>query len=328
MKNITSLDYTKFVFAFCTVFQHTDFLGGKDTYIGYLFDQGLFRITVPFFFIASGYLFYNSLKNNTHTRWFKTYIKVYIVWSILYIPVLIRLYNSLKTGEPLDLGTKYLTLNMIFGFGHLWFFPALLTAGLLMMLASKLSGKVLVVMGIGLYVIGTLLQYRANYAHNISTDIGALSDPIWYRNGLFMGFPYFLTGYLINKYSVQFSSNIYFLLAVVALTLEASLNYSMGKGTSDLLFCAPFVTIMLFNNLLNTPSKQTNTAVLREHSKNIYLFQIYAIQIAFHFVSGWLMISMLSAALCFGYSYLRIKSNKVSITSLLDKVFSRRVASK
>ncbi|HIA8257046.1 TPA: acyltransferase family protein [Escherichia coli] len=313
MKNLASIDYAKLLFAFCIVFIHTDILGGNGNYIGYITCQGLLRIAVPFFFIASGYFFYSTHQKKGTSKWFLQNIKIYITWTILYLPMQINLIGYIKGTAPLDINVTFLILNTIFGFWHLWFFPALIIAALITSVMTRLNDRTLIILCCVLYISGTLLQYRANYATYINRDLWSLATVFFTRNGLFMGFPLFMIGYLLKKYDLK-KVNPYILSCSIALVvLEASTNYLHGNHAFDMLFSLPLAGTLVFLKVLSINTDKKNTLAIREHFKNIYLIQIYAILFAKHFATEWLMITIITCGICIVYSYANLfKDNLVA----------------
>lgn len=313
MKNLASIDYAKFLFALCIIFIHTDIFGGNSNFIGYVTCQGLLRIAVPFFFIVSGYFYYSAIQKKTTSKWFSHNIKTYAIWTAIYLPMQISLIGYIKGAVPLDINVMLLSLNALFGFWHLWFFPALIIAAFLTSSLVKLSDRTLITLCCFLYLTGTILQYRANYASDINRDLWSLATVFFTRNGLFMGFPLFIAGYLLKKHNVR-RVNPYALLCSIALViLEASANYLHGNHAFDMLFSLPFAGIFVFLTVLNINIENKNTFTIREHSKNIYLIQIYAILFAKHFSSDWLMTTIITFIICIGFSFSNIaKDNLIS----------------
>lgn len=313
MKNLASIDYAKLFFAFCIIFIHTDILGGNNNYIGYITCQGLLRIAVPFFFIVSGYFYHSSINNNKTTKWFSQNIKTYVLWTLIYLPIIVGLLGYIKGVNPLATDLTYLSLNAVFGFWHLWFFPALIISALLTSILITMKDRFLITICCLLYVSGTILQYRANYAIDINRDIWSLATVFFIRNGLFMGLPLFLAGYLLRKNDTK-SDNKYLLIGSIALVIiEASINYLHGRHAFDMLLSLPLAAIVIFINVLNIKLKTKDTSAIREHSKNIYLVQIYAILFVKHFSSDWLIITIATCIICVLYSVINIfKDNFIS----------------
>lgn len=85
-RQYTSIDLFKFIFAIIVVMIHTTpFMDISETYSWY-FSNTFCNFAVPFFFVASGFLFFDKLdgeKGNEKQR-LKKYIthilKMYVVW--------------------------------------------------------------------------------------------------------------------------------------------------------------------------------------------------------------------------------------------------------
>lgn len=319
MKNLASIDYAKLFFAFCIVFIHTDILGGNDNYIGYITCQGLLRVAVPFYFIASGYFFFSTLQKNKSSKWLYQNIKIYLIWTILYLPIQIGLIGYIKGAAPLDINLTLLSLNTVFGFWHLWFFPALIVAALITAAIVRFNDRTLIILCSVLYISGTLLQYRANYATDINRDLWSLATVFFTRNGLLMGLPLFMLGYLLKKYDLKKVNPYILSFSIVLVVLEASVNYLHGNHAFDMLFSLPLAGALIFLKVLSINTVNKNTLTIREHSKNIYLIQIYAILFAKHFATEWLMITIITCGVCIIYSYANLFKDSL-IVSIRKKI--------
>ncbi|OKV10314.1 acyltransferase family protein [Escherichia coli] len=310
MKNFTSIDYAKLFLSFCIVFLHTDIFGGNNNYIGYITCQGLLRVAVPIFFVISGYFYYNSTQKKNNFRWFFSNIKTYVLWTILYTPIMIGVYGYLRNGDTLSTEITYIAFNLLFGFWHLWFFPALIIAAALTSMTKNISAHIIFPLWIVLYILGAYLQYRANYSLDINRDTWSLANVFFSRNGLFFGFPLFYAGFLLNKFSIHIKSNSLLIISIVLVIFEASVNYHYGNHAFDMLFSLPLASIVIFSKLSQINVNCKSTLTIRSHSKNIYLVQIYAIQISKHLSSDWMLITFFACIICIGYSYINIFSKK------------------
>jgi len=86
MKRNYAIDFIKFFAILAVVFIHTF---PSDNQMGYFVLDNLSRFAVPFFFVASGYLFGLKVSDNTLSfAYFKKYItkilKIYVSWLIFY----------------------------------------------------------------------------------------------------------------------------------------------------------------------------------------------------------------------------------------------------
>ncbi len=306
--NIHSVDYARFFFAICVLLIHTDFLGGNNNYLGYVFCQGLLRISVPFFFVTSGYFFHKTLNKNREGIWLWRNFKIYTVWMIVYFPLVTGMYRWVKGEGSLYLDFEFISFTILFGYWHLWFFPALLIAALLTTFTSlfKIKPWIVTVLCTALYLIGVYLQYRGNYANNVSRDSWSLANVAISRNGLFMGFPLFIAGYYINQFSINYKSLNLVLVSVLLVVTESSVNYYLGAPTFDILLTIPLPAIAIFLYLIQSGFVSKFRLDYSEHSKNIYLIQVYIILAVKELCHTWIGVTGLSLMLSCIYSLLLV----------------------
>ena len=97
-KTYYALDVAKFISAFLVVCIHTGPLLDVDATGNFILVQILARLAVPFFFVASGFLFfrkldfkreYNDYENKTQLKHYLWRLcKIYIIWTILYLSLI------------------------------------------------------------------------------------------------------------------------------------------------------------------------------------------------------------------------------------------------
>lgn len=156
-----------------------------------LFNQGLYRVAVPTFFVLSGYYLSDRLSQG---RWLSRTLsvaKLYLLWMAIYAPEWLRdvwssdghLYEIIKT--------------FVIGYWHLWYLSALLICIPLFAVFRSLSSSYLLIGGLGLFAVGQGMQY----------GFAIMESPLAYkfhywRNGLFFGLPFMLIGHLIRRHAL------------------------------------------------------------------------------------------------------------------------------
>ncbi len=226
MRNL-SLDYFKVFLAFCVVCLHGGFFYDINEVIGYLHVNGLFRIAVPLFFIINGYYFYNISSINSLKEWFFRVLSLYIVWTIIYLPVMIY-----------DLSVFQIFTYLFTGYFVLWYLVALLLAGLFLFFLKECSDKLLILISFVLLFFGYLIQSIGNMSL-FNGFIGEVFNfgPL-HRNFIFVGFPFVTIGYLIRKNNFDLSYKNSFLLSLfflIILFLESYMNYKFFHKSVDIL---------------------------------------------------------------------------------------------
>lgn len=134
----TQLDVLKFLLAILILLRHCG--------------QGLFEpssifmrimnvvspLGVPTFFAVSGFLFFNKERNsNSLWKYVWRVSKLYLVWTIIYLPLIIRSYQKkgmLNVCGMLDFARQFLFSGSYY---HLWFLPSLIVAIIFVYFISK-----------------------------------------------------------------------------------------------------------------------------------------------------------------------------------------------
>lgn len=212
-----------------------------------------------------------------------------------------------------------LTRALIVGDYHLWFVPALLGAGLLLYSLRNIGGNILLFLSMILFGIGVLMQYAGNY-HLVSINIvdKYLNVEYFYRNALFLGFPFFSVGYLINLYGLneRFSERVLFIACVFCLAFllaEVSANYLLLDGCegfdiyASLFLICPAVFMLIIK--LNLYGKGKNIMLMSSSIYFAHPFVIFVLSkfVVLHHSALFLCASIFSILM----SFLLIKLNKI-----------------
>lgn len=232
--------------AFMVVGLHAGFLREYSQFAEYLFVNGVFRIAVPIFFIINGFYFHSTLVNNTKENWFKRVCFLYVIWMAFYSPIWVGLASE-KT-SILDLIGVF-----IIGYHHLWYLSGVLGAAILTVLFRKVDDMLVVLIILGTFLIGVLIQYAGNYHLFESTTVDTVLNTDWvHRNFIFLAFPFFCIGFLINKHALHKrmsikTTSISALIGAILLITESYVNYYMPSrdGGFDnyiaLILVCPFI---------------------------------------------------------------------------------------
>ncbi len=239
--------------------------------INYAIVHVIARICVPFFFLTSGFFIEPIIKNKEklYKYIFKT-LKMYLICTVLYIPVLIDLY--LKEDTSLFRWLINFTKSFFFigSYQHLWYFVSLIWAVILLyLLVSRCSNeKIRICIIIILYIIGTI----GNAYHKTSNLYYKFFGTT--RNGLFMGLPFVFLGYTVrkNEHKIKKSKILYLFLTntgFVLMGLEAIFIYCFFNkhGQDMLLFLLPTALCMFISIVV---SCQSNIATKRKQGIGKY----------------------------------------------------------
>ena len=250
--------------------------------VGFVTSNILGRIVIPFFFVSAGYFMQIGL---THKQegYFRSYmlrlIRLYLIWSLLYIPFgMHKLSSMMEIHGWMWLGALAVGLLNTGTYYHLWYMAALIFAMLFCWLLSrKLSLKVLLGIGAGLFLIGLFETYNGLIAGGWLRQTLDLYLMFMFttRNGLLFGVLFVALGMFLAQHQrwrkiphpFRLAALSFILLVIEAFSvrsMQLALDYNMYLMT------VPF-TLFWFCGLLQSrldwplPYRQ-----LRESSTLIY----------------------------------------------------------
>ncbi|CDS95344.1 acyltransferase family protein [Vibrio coralliirubri] len=268
MKRNFAIESAKVVLALMVVGIHVDLFIDYDLYINFISVNGLFRIAVPLFFIINGYYFFNIKSYPDFKVWLKRILSLYILWMTIYAYFWIRNHHG-------DLISSYEFLKiLLIGYHHLWYISGMIGAGVISYLLRDRI-KVGMAFSISLFVIGVVLQY----VYNGVFSIGQLNieSNYYYRNFLFLAFPFFYIGYLINNFNLHekisgFNFYLFIIVALATSILEVVLLLKLGGSglDYDVYFSLIVFVPIIFMTLLNS-GRTINSIYLSQISTSIYL---------------------------------------------------------
>jgi surface polysaccharide O-acyltransferase-like enzyme len=190
MKRNITLDYFKLFLSVLVITIHiAPLFSGRLNTLGWLISNGIARMAVPCFFIINGYFIGKKINNRTFVKkYLLRLIIIYAVWTLIYSALI---HISIKPEEMIFV--------LLSGYFHLWYLGALIVAVLMLALFNYMRGSLrqiytLLIISILLFITGYFLQdyFRSSsWSHSIRL--------VFYRNGLFVGFPFVFLGYFIKE---------------------------------------------------------------------------------------------------------------------------------
>lgn len=199
----SSIDITKFICSLLVIIIHTRPFTGT---LGYLLTNGVARIAVPFFFLASGYFFYEGYKNNKeyYKKYLKNIFKIYTIWYLIYMTwrVLVE-----KQGFKFKEGIILIREYFFSGYYQLWYMPSLIISILFVYMFLKRNKYLaLGVISCVLYFIGIFGDAYGGLINNqLYNNIVAVYRLVFgmTKTGICFGVPMITLGVLINKYNLK-----------------------------------------------------------------------------------------------------------------------------
>jgi len=305
-KRNISLDLLKITLAIFVVLLHSHFCDEYNETISYLTVNGIFRIAVPIFFLINGYFFSYTIENNKVIKWIIRVLILYSVWMIIYSPLWFTL------------NIKHNIISLLVGYHHLWYIKAMLISGILLFSINNKKTKNMLVLAFSLFLIGGILQYLGNYHIFKLNILDKFTNVTYiYRNFLFLGFPFFIIGYLIkvNDWQKKINSKqIVFLIpfSILILLLESYINYSYTREGVDILFSLIIICPLIFIYALNlNMNYNVNSKNISLISTAIYLIHPWVLKILTEIHQfGSTFLVLLTIIISFTISLIIIKINK------------------
>ncbi|MBQ9743428.1 MAG: acyltransferase [Ruminococcus sp.] len=336
-----SIDVFRYLCAILVVAIHTSPFYDINENLGYIFNSVITRIAVPFFFAVAGYYYIGKLADGKKVfgQYVLRLVRLYGIWTaIYYLKDVFFLLLDMVSGESVSIGA--FVREKVVGFlitgsaDHFWYFPALIISVMLVTLIHKFGGiRLLIPLSIVVYIIGL---FGTSY-YSVGVQIPLLGDLYSWENFnvlrriLFMGFPFFVSGYFVRKLEPVISSAgaSYGLLAaglvmfVGEITLinifELSTNIIITAGLYVLL-CAVLLTL-----LRHPMPKLSGCAALMRVEANFTYYSHPLVLVGFDLIDKFVGVSVtgtllfvLTAAITFLLGFIISKCNNKFIRSLVS----------
>ncbi len=276
-KTYNSIDITKYIMAFAVIAIHTEPFRYCEVDSIKKIATILFTMAVPFFFLASGYLLaskmnypYDDSDSARVKRQLKKVFKMYIVWTIIYLPLSIFHYISWRTPflrAFFELFRGFVFVGEQINSWHLWYLLSTVYSLTFIGIFIKRFKKDWHLIAVS--VTACLLHSAASYAithGNVTKTI--IENTIVYAR-IFSGLIYIPIGMILFRRKISPYVNWIMLLAACVA------RYFTGNEILDLYLTA-LSSIGLFGIIesLNLKDRHVYLA-LRMMSTDIYLIHMY-----------------------------------------------------
>lgn len=271
------LDAIRYLSAISIVILHLrPFLGIHDE-LDLVFNNIVGRTCVPMFLMVTGY--FVSIKEEHNPKYIQSYLRhmipVYLVWSILYIPLGLNYIEQMNL--PVILYPVALLIAIFYTgmYYHLWYFPALfISVFLLGKWVKRWKLKYLLILSFLLLCFGASETYYGVLPVPLQHFLSQYYFDIFLttRNFLFFGLFYVTFGYFIGKHRFIYVpySFLKFLICVVLLVVETLILQKYDRLDSNILFsCIPLV-YYLFVTLIHT--KKMTHIPSRYHFRDLFKY--------------------------------------------------------
>lgn len=282
MKKYTLIDIFKLVFAIGIVAIHAKIFDSNKT-INWLALHGIFRLGVPFFFVASGYFFYKKLERNGNfklvlNKYIKRLLIPYIFWLVLNLPFVVYKYYS-GGNSILKIIIKLIRDLIFYPWGAMWYLLALMVAVIIIVpFYKKNKLKNIVIIGSILYLFALICNtyyflVEGTFFQSIIDNILKVIESS--RNGIFEGLYFVSVGMYISKLSddkkISYKkNNIIFIISYLLLIIEILLTKNYVHRDDHSLFIMFIVLIPSLFIFLSQFNLNLNTIKFRNYSTGIY----------------------------------------------------------
>ena len=188
--------------------------GTAGALLNFIFAQVLARIAVPFFFVTSGYFLFK--KTGDALPFARKLLRLYAVWTVLYIPFIARDLLANEYGPAMDLVLFARDAVFSGSFSVLWYLPAGIFASLLVsvLLRQKMQPGRIVLTALLFYLAGLLAQSWFGLIVPLQSAAPALWSALQKaqlvlcttRDGLFDAFMFMALGMYIARGKKQFNA--------------------------------------------------------------------------------------------------------------------------
>ena len=208
IKTFYNLDILKIILAYLIVLRHAgQSFFEPDSLFYYVITNTISTIGVPLYFIISGFLyFYKGHTMNRLIKQIKRILRLYLVWSIIYMPTSIIKYSNAGGVIPSYI-INYIKNALFSGTHyHLWFLPSLVfSLCFIIILSNKLNTKKLLAISLGLFATAVLTDTYNFILPESIKEIYSLYQKIFItsRNGLFFGSIYICIGKYFSEKDIS-----------------------------------------------------------------------------------------------------------------------------
>jgi len=280
-KNYSLVDIVKLFFAVGIVLIHSGVFNDNSNLFIWIIEHALFKIGVPFFFVASGFFLESKLarevdKKDTIRKYFKRLLIPFVVWLLLNYYFVATSWNCQNI---LSLILTTIRNLVFYPWGSMWYILALIVAiAIIIPFYKKGKLKKIVIVGAFLYIFALLCNNYYFLLDNtpIQPHINKLLNiVVSLRNGIFEGL-YFVsigmyTSILLREKKINFKlNNIIFFVSYVLFIIEIVLIHGLNYKDDHSLFIMLYTLIPSLFIFLLQFNVDIKSKIYRNYSTGIY----------------------------------------------------------
>ena len=295
-KVYAGFDVTKLVLAVFVVCIHTHpFLGTTNKFLLFCTQYG-FHLAVPFFYAMAGFLLFNKTKElpllesiSSIWKYLFQIIKLYIIWSIVYLPAAIYGYHQLGYSVQFSV-TQYIKDFIFLGEHHLswplWYLLGTIYGLLFIMLMIKLQLPKwsMLLCGYALYWLSLYIDANVLNADQFNGVTGLLLKTVLHtiRNGRLLTSVLFITiGMLIARSKwlihVDMQYRILFFVYILAWFMIRPEGYGQWFVKPAVVFYGMWClsAIQVESKPIFAKLRETSTIFYFTHMLFVFLWSLY-----------------------------------------------------
>ncbi|MUO31981.1 acyltransferase family protein [Enterococcus gallinarum] len=280
-RKFSLLDCAQCFAALLVVLVHCGRLAENDL-VHFLLKSLLCRWAVPFFLVLNGYFF--RKKQYLLKEWILRQLKIYILWSIIYLPYGMMYLQQLALPVyfyPVAFGFAFFMIGICY---HLWYFPALISGMWLVHKTRKWGYPIQFGLASFLYVIGSSETYSSYLEGPLLTFYDIYKSLfLTTRNGLFYSFIFLLCGTFLADYQKHsiFQNHLRKKIALLLLFLliEGGIFYiNQGDDKNFLLMMVPVALFMTAFLVKNSKIQSSQSSLLRQGSRAFFFIHPFVLE--------------------------------------------------
>ena len=253
-----SIDMLKLFLAILVVLRHCgQIFFESNSRFYYIVTNTISPIAVPTFFIISGFLFYSKPINRQRLKHqiFRI-LRLYLVWSILYLPLRFEVYQRETTKVSVQVIIEYVWSAIFDGtYYHLWYLPSLIVALTISYWITKyIRRKQQIFIVVLCYILGLLIDTYTFCLPQIQVYFNIYRNIfLTARNGIFFGLIFVCIGRYFSDNKEEIEGKIekrlvLGLLSVIILSFVESYYLCVihSKSVINMSVSSAFVAVYVF----------------------------------------------------------------------------------
>lgn len=276
MNRNLNVDFLKVILSFFVIAAHvfpTYEIDGNRNFFFFQI-QGLARLTVPLFFIITGFYIRSKISDFNYIKKItKRLAIIYIVWQLLYLNMILNFF------ENKVINLQDLISNLVYGIAHLWYLFATILAILLIYFSRNLKTNKKIILAFSLLILGYIFQYvyqlKIIESNSLFSKLYVIIGTS--RNFLFYAFPYLLLGTCYDYWS-KFTSKYWYFIFILFIGLFLESNYYRTINSSIFnIFLFPMPICLFLFDLIIKKEKEISIKSPLSLSLGIYLIHFYIV---------------------------------------------------